>query len=473
MESEVKLAKEPAVRTIDAGNTIYRVFVQDIPGQSAGVGTYTTTTGPNHPLGAGKDLLFGGGSPGTSFNTFRSYTTMTDYTVDDFSVAEPPFTKVNIREFGATFPLGTTGARTTYVLPGPPVTPDALTIVQDVNVIGTTFEDSYVEVRVAITNNGNVDTTIGIRYLWDTLIGNDDGPTFQTINPISPLITNEAEFNQPEFEAFQVVDNDSNPNPPTYIVYGTVTGPEEIGVGTPPSRIQYANWFASRSTTFDYTINPNRNISSPPNNDSAVLYYWGHNEKTAVSLDAKGGSLTRVAALFATRPGIVPPFINNNICIMVNRIFDVCRQEVTRTKKQTIQSGVLLGCKVKQAQCFVKQTNKGDNSCDIVQVKVVLKIAYMIDIQGRITHVIKPFVFSAQAHLLVPENAAVNCEVLNTTCESTQLESSLVETTVHAFIQLQSKGTESIVIPFVASCPLRLCPTNTIGTAEQDPSTGK
>ena len=150
-ESEAKLAKEPSVGTIEAGNTIYRVFVQDIPGQSAGVGTYTTTTGPDHPLGAGKNLLFGDGSPGTSFNTFRSYTTMTDYTVDDFSVAEPPFTKVNIREFGATFPLGTTGARTTYVLPGPPVTPDALTIVQDVNVIGTTFEDSYVEVRVAIT----------------------------------------------------------------------------------------------------------------------------------------------------------------------------------------------------------------------------------------------------------------------------------------------------------------------------------
>ena len=186
-----------------------------------------------------------------------------------------------------------------------------------------------------------MDTTIGIRYLWDTLIGNDDGPTFQTINPISPLITNEAEFNQPEFEAFQVVDNDSNPNPPTYIVYGTVTGPEEIGVGTPPSRIQYANWFASRSTTFDYTINPNRNISSPPNNDSAVLYYWGHNEK-AVSLMRwvrhKGGRN------ICNKAGIVPPFIN--ICIMVNRIFDVCRQEVTRTKKQTIQSGVLLGCKV-------------------------------------------------------------------------------------------------------------------------------
>ena len=78
MENKVDLTKEPAVGTIEAGNNIYRVFVQDIPGLA--VGDYTVTTGPNHPLGAGRNLLFGSGSPGTSFNTFRSYTTMTDYT---------------------------------------------------------------------------------------------------------------------------------------------------------------------------------------------------------------------------------------------------------------------------------------------------------------------------------------------------------------------------------------------------------
>lgn len=469
MENKLELAKEPEGGTIEAGNTIYRVFVQDIPGTL--VGDYTATTGPNHPLGAGRNLLFGSGSPGTTFNTFRSYTTMTDYTVDALSAAEPPFTKVDIREFAITTTLGDTGVRTTYVLPGPPVTPDALVIVQDVNVIGTTFEDSYIEVRIQITNNNNVDTRIGIRYLWDPIIDSDDGPTFQALNPISPLIAHEAEFDQPEFEAFQVADNDRNPNPPTYIVYGTVTGPENIAVGPPPTRIQYAYWPASRATTFDYTINPDRNISSPPNNDSAVLYYWGHNNETAITLEANGGSFATTAALFATKPGIVPPFINTHICILANRIFDVCRQEVTHTREVTIpelENGALLGCEITQAQCFVCQIDETDNTSNTVQVQVALKIAYLLNVQCNLMHVVKPFVFTTTANLSVPEKATVNCMVQNPTCDSRQLENGLVETTVHASIQVQSIGTESIVIPFVASCPVGLCQTNTAAGEGQD-----
>jgi hypothetical protein len=471
MENKSDLVKEPVAGTVEAGNTIYRVFVQDIPGQA--VGDYTATTGPNHPLGAGRNLLFGSGLPGTSFNTFRSYTTMTDYTVDGFSAAEPPFAKVSIRQFATTEPLGDTGVRTTYVLPGPPVTPDALTIVQDVNVIGTTFEDSYIEVRVHITNNNNVNTRIGIRYLWDPIINSDDGPTFQTVNPISPLITNEAEFDQPGFEAFQVADNDNNPNPPTYIVYGTVTGPGNIGIVTPPTRIQYAYWPTSRATTFDYTIDPNRNISIPPNNDSAVLYYWGHNKNTAITLEANGGSFIAAAALFATKPGIVPPFINSHICIMANRIFDVCRQEVADTKIliiPSLESGKLLGCEVKQAQCFVCQIDDIENSSNTVQVQVALKIEYTINTkcECKVTRVVKPFAFTRTAQLSIPENATVSCVVQSPTCESTQLETDLVETTVHAFIQLMSVVTEPIVIPYVASCPVGLCPPSTTVGEEQD-----
>ncbi|NLY44341.1 MAG: hypothetical protein GX066_10385 [Clostridiaceae bacterium] len=84
-----------------------------------------------------------------------------------------------------------------------------------------------------------------------------------------------------------------------------------------------------------------------------------------------------------------------------------------------------------------------------------------------ITHVIEPFVFTTSAHLSVPGNAAVSCEIQNPTCESKQLGQGLVETTVHAFIQLQSKGTDSIVIPFVASCPVGFCPTNTVANVAQ------
>lgn len=91
-----------------------------------------------------------------------------------------------------------------------------------------------------------------------------------------------------------------------------------------------------------------------------------------------------------------------------------------------------------------------------------LKIDYEINTQGRVMHVIKPLEFTATLNLFVPENGTVNCEVVSATCESTQLECGLVETTVRVLMQLQSIGNDSIVMPFVASCPVALCPPNTV-----------
>lgn len=72
--------------------------------------------------------------------------------------------------------------------------------------------------------------------------------------------------------------------------------------------------------------------------------------------------------------------------------------------------------------------------------------------------VVKPFIINSTAHLMVPEKATVSCEVQNPRCVSRQIdECGLVETTVCAFIKIQSEVKESIVIPFVASCPVGLC----------------
>ena len=167
----------------------------------------------------------------------------------------------------------------------------------------------------------------------------------------------------------------------------------------------------------------------------------------------------------------MPSFINSHICISANRIFDVCRLEETHTRIIDIPSSecdVLLGCEVKQARCYVCQLDEADNSDDIIQLQVALKIAYMFKTHCSVTSVVRPFVFTTAAQLSVPDNAAVNCEVQNPTCESRQLENGFVETTVHASIKLQSVGTESIVIPFVASCPVGLCPGIPASDEEQD-----
>ncbi|MDB4911933.1 MAG: hypothetical protein JWO39_2756, partial [Gemmatimonadetes bacterium] len=127
-----------------AGNSFYQVFVNaDV---APGIGQYTVMTGPSHPVtistGSPKNVLFGDGLPGTSYNTFFSYTTGTAYVANFAAVATTGLVVLNPTIPGITATvtaLGTTGYRTTYTLAGPPQTPDKLTIVQDVNTHGTTF----------------------------------------------------------------------------------------------------------------------------------------------------------------------------------------------------------------------------------------------------------------------------------------------------------------------------------------------
>lgn len=293
-----------ALSVQEAGNAFYRVFVEDSQ-QSGELGVYTATTGPDHPAGPDLNVLYGDGEPGTTFNSLRSFTSNTDYVQLGGTVSGNPV--VVLSQFGALAPIGTTGFRATYTLPGPPTTPDALTIVQDVNVNGTTFLNSTVEVTTSVTNTGAGVVAIGIRYLWDFQIGEDDGPTFMQRSPFGPVLVDETEFSFPIFESYRMQDNDVNPNPPTFDVFGTVTGPATVfPPPTAPALLKFADWPLSEDTAFDYTIDPNLNIADvgEGSNDSDVLYYFGHNSDSAI-LIAPGSTATVSASLFLTLPGPV------------------------------------------------------------------------------------------------------------------------------------------------------------------------
>jgi uncharacterized repeat protein (TIGR01451 family) len=291
--------------TISGGNGIYKVYVQDLTGQ--GVGLYTATTDVLHPIGSVQDVLFGGGFPGTSYTTIHSFSTSTDYSAHSGSSGAD--TVVNLDPYGNTVALGTTGARTTYVLPGPPTTPDALTIVQDVNVNGTTFNNSTIEVTTKVTNNNRTDggssVTIGVRYLWDFKVAGDDGPTFQAINPNGLVLVHETDFSAPTFESYQMADNDVSASP--FIINGTVTGPSGV-VPTPtaPSLLQYVSWPNSNNQLFGYATAPTLDIATlGGTDDSAVLYFFGDNSGNAIVIPA-GGTTMVSASLFATPPVAVP-----------------------------------------------------------------------------------------------------------------------------------------------------------------------
>lgn len=297
------------------GNDFYQVFVTNTP--AGGIGEYTVMTGPNHPVtlstGSPKNVLFGDGTPGTGYNTIHSYTTGTDYVQNSLIAGITGVVVLDPTQPGITAAvtaLGTTGFRTTYTLSGPPNTPDALTIVQDVNTHGTTFETSTVEVTTTITNNGSSSVSLGLRYLWDTQIGEDDGPTFQTLSPDGPVLLTEKAFSPPAFSFYRIQDNNGNTPSPLFSVFGTVTGPNTITPPpTAPDLIDNASWPASVDAPFAYTVNPSLDVSSESGgtDDNAVLYFWGPTQATAITL-AAGASRTFSQSLVSAEANAPPPF---------------------------------------------------------------------------------------------------------------------------------------------------------------------
>lgn len=299
-------------------NGFYTVFVTDVAGP--GIGQYTVMTGPQHPVtistGSPKNVIFGNGNPGTSYNTVHSFTTNTDYVNASTAPSLPGIFVLDPTHAGVTAtvtPLGLTGFRTTYVLSGPPNTPDALTIVEDVNTHGSTFETSTVEVTTKVTNNGAANASIGIRYLWDMNIGDDDGPTFQQLSPDAAVLHTEQTFTSPSFGFFRIQDNDENDPTPLFSVFGTVTQPSTITpVPVPPDLLQNVSWPDAVDAPFAYTTT-GANVSDAPGiNDNAVLYFWGHNAASAIVL-TPGASRTVSQSLVSAEANAPPPFNQNPV----------------------------------------------------------------------------------------------------------------------------------------------------------------
>lgn len=303
---------------VTAGNAFYQVHVEDAQG-GVGVGMYTATTGPAHPAGAGLNVLFGGGTPGTTFNTLRSFSTDTDYVQISGSSVTSAVAVVSLDGFGTVTPIGTTGFRTTYVLPGPAVTngtPDQLTIIQDVNVNGTTFADSTIEVTTTVINNEATSTKVGVRYLWDYQVGSDDGPTFQVNESFCTPIIHEIQYRLPQFDSYRIEDNDVNPTSPTFDIFGTANVSTNVmPQPTQPTKLDYVSWPGAFATVFDYVVDSTLVVAEEGGvNDSAVLYYFGNNSANAATIPA-GGSNTVSASMFLTPP---PPPTPPGPCITRN-----------------------------------------------------------------------------------------------------------------------------------------------------------
>ena len=291
--------------TAAAGNAFYKVYMEDELGAD-GIGTYTAATGLSHPVGVDKNVLYNGDSADawSSYNTIRSYTTDTDY-VQTTDAPASSFTVVNMDDYATVTSSGSTGHRVTYDLPGPPTTADALQIVFDINVNGSTFDDSTVELTTTVTNTGNEPVDIGIRYQLDFQIAGDDGPTFAEVNPTLPPRITENTYSPPGFLAYRIEDNPGGD--PTFSIFGTSSAYPGISpTPTAPPLLQYASWFDAYGAAFDYATSGQDVATGAA--DSAVLYYFGATPQTAITLGADQ-SQTVSESLFAT-----PPVLQQEIC---------------------------------------------------------------------------------------------------------------------------------------------------------------
>jgi hypothetical protein len=297
------LSANAAAALPTAGNGVFQIRMQDKAG--LGFGTFTVTSG-------GRDVLYSGGGPGTSFMIVRDNTAdgPVDYVQGQY-LTQPNEQSLDDMPWSVN-PLGTTGLEAKWYLPHGYLT-------QDVIVHGSTVADSSVEVTTSV----NVDSTdqFQIQYLWDLALGKDDGPVLQSeqaggsFRPFAQSATTETTLTG--FDSLFASDNDGNPATPTAAVGLTGSGPSRI---TPPPTVPLSAKFvcwpqAVGSPIGYYQTDPAIDVSTsassctgPSGNDSAVAYLFAPGQsKVSASLFSIAPDAT---SLKVAPPRLVSPALS-------------------------------------------------------------------------------------------------------------------------------------------------------------------
>ncbi|MEU5164092.1 hypothetical protein AB0G74_31375 [Streptomyces sp. NPDC020875] len=255
------------------GNDIFQAYVNGR--ERPGAGEFTVLTGERNPAGPGRDVLYGGGVPGTSFlrvadlGTGRVYVQGQLLTHADEVSLDPSVRTVRVDGAESVTRWSVT---------------DAFDLEQRVAVSGTTVADTRVTVTTKVTDSRPAPHRFRIEYLWDTAIAGDDGPVVQlgaagaSYRPFDPVHSTEETFDRPTGD-LAVADRYARPDAPTLAV--AVSGTAHPGAA--PDRIQYVCLpEAVFAPIGGYVTDPARDISSPASNcrattggpDSGLLLLW-------------------------------------------------------------------------------------------------------------------------------------------------------------------------------------------------------
>jgi len=264
-------------------------------------GVFTIATGPNHPVGSGRNVLFGGSTAEPLSSYVSLYSKNSDTTYVNSEIVENA-TTMGLTRFESYSNIGSTGFRSYYGITGA----DEMTVVVTITVFGSTYETSSVDWNVQISNDGNSDLTVGVRFLWDFAVAEDDGPTFQTIVPTSGKFEYEKEYTNIFFKEYSMEGN--RPNSAYFQILAAADGPIPWDHSSSPkiSKLEYTSWQSTFDSPFFYSPSA-ENIAvnyTSLTDDSCVIIFWGDQDSNLKTISA--GNTYQVANSFSVEPTQTP-----------------------------------------------------------------------------------------------------------------------------------------------------------------------
>lgn len=220
-------------------------FIEVAVGDNGNFTVGTLEGDPGNPLDDNKNILFGHPIPGTGATTLR--VDGTDY-----------WNYGSGQQIGQiTSPPSTVDGVNTTIWQV-----DDISLTQRLRIVqGDSGRLDTLSIEYAIHNSGAVSHNVGVRSFFDTQLGDNDGAPFRV--PGLGDVTFERELlGDVVPQSYQSFDDLANPAVQTQ---GTLIG----GMAVRPDRVVWGNWSHLNDAPFDFTVDPNIDLS-----DSAVAVYW-------------------------------------------------------------------------------------------------------------------------------------------------------------------------------------------------------
>lgn len=240
-------------------NKYIKIYVNNTSDDTGRFAVDVTGGDPSRSDDDGKTLIYGHPKPWTSFTTLR------------INGIDYCFGKATRKRSGAGLPGG-------QILSPPAQEENRLTMkcqygaveveqLLDIARSPSTGALDTARIRYIIVNNGSDPVEVGLRTLFDTMVGDNDGAPFRIG---AKAVTKDYSCSSKEIPDFwQAFDSLATP---AVIAQGTLKG----GDVTPPDRLIFTNWGKAADNPWDFQVDADADFTrlGEYELDSAVAMYW-------------------------------------------------------------------------------------------------------------------------------------------------------------------------------------------------------